>query len=61
MSQPGFWDDHETRHVIMSRLPEYRLSKFQRALPDDASVEMVGRYLLDIPATQRWLLSNMRR
>jgi ATP-dependent Lhr-like helicase len=31
-------------------LPEYRLSKFQQALPDQFALEMVQNYLLDIPA-----------
>jgi ATP-dependent Lhr-like helicase len=55
MTAPGFWDDPETHHAIIARLPEYRLSKFQRALPDAASAEMVGRYLLDTHATAAWL------
>jgi ATP-dependent Lhr-like helicase len=55
MNEPGFWDDPATHRAIMSRLPEYRLSKFQRVLPEAASIETVGRYLLDVQATQRWL------
>ena len=45
----------DTRTRILSRLPEYRLSKFQRCLPEDSAVEVVGRYLLDVPRTVTWL------
>ena len=58
MSAPGFWDDPETLHAIVSRLPEYRLSKFQRVLPDAASAEMVGGYLLDTKAAAAWLADH---
>ncbi|MFO8072037.1 MAG: hypothetical protein R6V85_09205 [Polyangia bacterium] len=40
------------------RLPEYRLSKFQRAMPGAASLEMVGGYLLGVKATRKWLESD---
>ena len=43
-----FWQDPGVRRTILGKLPEYRLSKFQRALPDDLALEMIGRYLLDI-------------
>lgn len=33
---------------VRAALPEYRLSKFQRALPDWAQAEMVEAYLLDV-------------
>jgi ATP-dependent Lhr-like helicase len=36
-------------------LPEYRLSKFQPALPDAYAVEVVAAYLLDAPAAKAWL------
>jgi ATP-dependent Lhr-like helicase len=36
-------------------LPEYRLSKFQPALPDAYAVEVVAGYLLDAPAARAWL------
>lgn len=55
LSEPGFWDAPETLRTVMSRLPEYRLSKFQRVLPEALSMEMVGRYLLDTEATTKWL------
>ena len=43
----GFWDDEETRAKLLAKVPEYRLSKFQQALPPKFEVEMVGMYLLD--------------
>jgi hypothetical protein len=36
-------------------LPEYRLSKFQRALPDSLQVEMVGQYLVDFEGTEAFM------
>jgi len=47
LSDPGFWADPQTRRKLMSMVPEYRLSKFQRVLPDKWQVEMVGGYLLE--------------
>jgi ATP-dependent Lhr-like helicase len=60
MATPGFWEEPDTRRAVLTRLPEYRLSKFQRALPEAASLEMVGAYLLDIPGTVRFLESRQR-
>jgi ATP-dependent Lhr-like helicase len=36
-------------------VPEYRLSKFQRVLPDRWQVEMVGAYLLDFEGAAQLL------
>lgn len=47
LSHPGFWADPETRAKLRSLVPEYRLSKFQKVLPDAAQSEMIGGYLLD--------------
>ncbi|MBN2526830.1 MAG: hypothetical protein JXR76_10595 [Deltaproteobacteria bacterium] len=55
ISTTGFWQSQETTHALMSRLPEYRLSKFQRAFPARMAVELVGRYLLDVEATERFV------
>ena len=55
MRAPGFWRDRGFQRAILSRLPEYRLSKFQRALPEAASLEMVGRYMLDFAGAERFL------
>ena len=45
----------ETQQALLARLPEYRLSKFQQALPDAFAVEMVGAYLLDVTGTVAFL------
>ena len=50
---PAFWAAPETSQAILARLPEYRLSKFQDALPDAYATEMVGAYLLDTGAAAR--------
>jgi ATP-dependent Lhr-like helicase len=55
MSQPDFWGSKETRAAMLARVPDYRLSKFQVALPDVMAAEMVGAYLLDFDRTQRFL------
>jgi ATP-dependent Lhr-like helicase len=55
MSTDDFWNDSSSRHSIRSQLPEYRLSKFQIALPEDYCSEMISDYLLDIPGTVRFL------
>ena len=48
MQDPQFWVDQSVWSKVLRGLPEYRLSKFQRALPAVFAQEMVGRYLLDI-------------
>lgn len=57
MSEPAFWEKPETTQAILGRLPDYRLSKFQDALPEPFAVEMVGDYLLDVAETRRFLAS----
>lgn len=52
---PEFWEAVETRRKLLSMVPEYRLSKFQRVLPDAWQVEMVGAYLLDFEGTEGFL------
>ena len=46
LRDPAVWND-ELRRQVEASLPEYRLSKFQRALPDRAQREMLAGYLLD--------------
>jgi ATP-dependent Lhr-like helicase len=58
LSDAGWWQDPQTTHTVLSRLPDYRLSKFQPCLPEKYAVEVVGAYLLDIPGTLRWLLAE---
>ncbi|MDJ0691188.1 MAG: DEAD/DEAH box helicase [Xenococcaceae cyanobacterium MO_188.B32] len=48
LSTDDFWQDSSTRSFIKANLPNYRLSKFQSALPTNNSLEMVESYLLDI-------------
>jgi ATP-dependent Lhr-like helicase len=57
MSEPGFWESEKTRSAILARVPDYRLSKFQVALPEWAAGEMVGAYLLDFSGTRSFLSS----
>ena len=51
----GFWENLDTRRKLLAKVPEYRWSKFQRALPAPYEVEMVGSYLLDFEGTARWV------
>ncbi|MEY4544390.1 MAG: hypothetical protein RL685_585 [Pseudomonadota bacterium] len=55
---PGFWQSPDTRQKILALVPEYRLSKFQRVLPDALQVEMVGDYLVDFTATEAFLAED---
>ncbi|HEY9631235.1 MAG TPA: hypothetical protein V6C84_28425 [Coleofasciculaceae cyanobacterium] len=55
MCHEAFWQNKETQHFILSQLPEYRLSKFQQALPEIYSLEMVSNYLLDTSKTSQFL------
>ncbi len=57
MSEPEFWESEKTRSAILARVPEYRLSKFQVALPEWVAGEMVGAYLLDFSGTRSFLSS----
>ena len=52
MAGGEFWDRPDTGRALLAKLPAYRLSKFQDALPEAFAVEMVGNYLLDVPATR---------
>lgn len=51
----GFWEDSSTQSYIQANLPNYRLSKFQSALPANNSFEIVENYLLDIYRTKKFL------
>jgi ATP-dependent helicase Lhr and Lhr-like helicase len=55
MREASFWNSAATQNWILEQLPEYRLSKFQRVLPDPYAQEMISAYLLDIPGTIRFL------
>jgi ATP-dependent Lhr-like helicase len=54
LAAPGVWRANETRAALRARIPEYRLSKFQRALPERWQVEMIGAYLLDFEGAERF-------
>jgi ATP-dependent helicase Lhr and Lhr-like helicase len=51
----NFWHSPATQNFIWSQLPQYRLSKFQPALPEAFSLEMVSDYLLNVPGTRQFL------
>lgn len=55
MRAPEFWDSEDTREKLLAKVPEYRLSKFQRALLPKFEVEMVGAYLLDFEGAKRFV------
>jgi ATP-dependent helicase Lhr and Lhr-like helicase len=55
MQSQTFWESATTQQHILAQLPNYRLSKFQQALPQQYSQEMVSHYLLDLPGTLRYL------
>ena len=55
MKESSFWDSESAKNFISSQLPEYRLSKFQQALPDRYSQEIVHNYLLDSKGTLLYL------
>jgi len=42
MSHDAFWSNPSTKRLIFEQLPDYRLSKFQQALPAAYSLEMLG-------------------
>lgn len=55
MARSEFWEDEGNDARLLAMLPEYRLSKFQRALPARWSMEMVGAYLLDVEGAVNFL------
>jgi ATP-dependent Lhr-like helicase len=50
---PGFWTSPETKTAIRARVPPFRLSKFQRALPPEAETEFVANSFLDFEGAGR--------
>ena len=54
-AEPLFWEREDTRAALLSRVPEYRLSKSQRVLPVPVAAEMVGTYLLAFDETAEYL------
>ncbi len=55
LGQDAFWKDERTWRDIIARLPAYRLSKFQQAMPDHCASEMIAAYLLDVDGMLGWL------
>ena len=53
MRAAGFWESGETQTAIRGRVPPFRLSKFQRALPPEAETEFVARSFLDFEGAAR--------
>ncbi len=51
----AFWDDPKFSADLLAKLPDYRLSKFQPAMPDFAVREMIASYLLDVDGTVAFL------
>ncbi|MCP4655879.1 MAG: hypothetical protein GY856_10725 [bacterium] len=49
LGKESFWSSSDTQDRLLAGLPEYRLSKFQRALPRRYALEMIRDELLDIP------------
>jgi ATP-dependent helicase Lhr and Lhr-like helicase len=50
-----YWNNESTQQFILNQLPNYRLSKFQQAMPDHYAREMISNYLLDLPGALRYL------
>ena len=55
MARLEFWKDRKTQERIFQKLPEYRLSKFQLALPDKYALEMIASFLLDVKGVVKYL------
>jgi ATP-dependent Lhr-like helicase len=55
MTPATFWDTPDVRRAVLTRLPGYRLSKFQDCLFEAFVLEVIENYLLDIAGTVRWL------
>jgi len=59
LAAPGFWTEERLRSM-RARIPPYRLSKFQDALPDSALGEMLGAYFLDAPGARNTAIAAVR-
>ena len=55
LKRPTFWDDELPWRQIVQTLPDYRLSKFQKVLPDWAQRELVADFLLDIEGAKAFM------
>jgi ATP-dependent Lhr-like helicase len=61
MRAVGFWENGETKTAIRARVPPFRLSKFQRALPPEAETEFVARSFLDFEGAEKVVGTAHRR
>ncbi len=59
LKTPDFWDNQLPWRLIRDELPDYRLSKFQRLLPEWAERELVADFMLDVEAAKEFLRSNV--
>ena len=59
LSGAAFWSDAATRRAIVTRLPNYRLSKFQDCLPELFAMQMIESHLLDIDGTAGYVARVM--
>jgi hypothetical protein len=50
-----FWSSAENQQALFARSPDFRLSKFQQALPPAYETEVVSTYLLDLAGAERFL------
>jgi ATP-dependent Lhr-like helicase len=58
LEDPDTWrPDASHWEEILLGLPDFRLSKFQRALPPWAVLEMMEAFLLDRQSAERWIMS----
>ena len=48
LAERSAWDEPGFAQALRRKLPDYRLSKFQPAMPEAMAREMVATYLLDI-------------
>jgi ATP-dependent Lhr-like helicase len=55
MCSDEFWTTPANQRRLLALLPVYRLSKFQRVLPEHYASEMIRDYVLDIAGTVQWL------
>jgi ATP-dependent Lhr-like helicase len=59
--KPEFWTAKETQNYLLTKLPNYRLSKFQQILPDDYALELVQGYLLDIEGISKYRIPTKHK
>ena len=59
MSYEDFSSSAAMIDFLQGQLPEYRLSKFQLALPKKFALEMISDFLLDISGVIQFLRNNV--